>query len=93
VSSNTVTTAYADAMLVATPAELLVDGMLVEGKKPLKLTGVSQEQMAKMERKMTKLQGQCKTVEQTYATASPVHTSYPSKTWQRHDIARRRGLV
>jgi len=61
VSSNTVTTAYAEAMLVATPAELLVDG-----KKPLKLTGVSQEQMAKMEREMTKLQGQYKTVEQTY---------------------------
>lgn len=48
-------------MLVATPAELLVDG-----KKPVRLTGVSPEQMAKMEREMTKLQGQYKTVEQTY---------------------------
>ena len=37
VSANTETTAYAEAMLVATPAELLV-----EGKKPPKMTGVSQ---------------------------------------------------
>jgi hypothetical protein len=48
-------------MLVATPAE-----MLVEGKKPAKLTGLSQEQMAKMEREMSNLQGQYKMVEQTY---------------------------
>lgn len=61
VSANTVTVAYAEAMLVATPAE-----MLVEGKKPAKLTGLSQEQMAKMEREMSNLQGQYKMVEQTY---------------------------
>ncbi|ABR90625.1 Uncharacterized conserved protein [Janthinobacterium sp. Marseille] len=61
VSANTVTTAYAEAMLVATPAELLV-----EGKKPQKMTGVSQEQIAKMEREMANLQGQYKMVEQTY---------------------------
>jgi len=48
-------------MLVATPVELLVDG-----KKPQKLTGVTQEQMAKMEREMANLQGQYKMVEQTY---------------------------
>lgn len=61
VSANTVTTAYVEAMLVATPAELLV-----EGKKPQKMTGVSQEQIAKMEREMANLQGQYKMVEQTY---------------------------
>ncbi|MDO8812289.1 MAG: plasmid partitioning protein RepB C-terminal domain-containing protein [Gallionella sp.] len=61
VSANTLTVAYAEAMLVATPA-----AMLVEGKKPAKLTGLSQEQMAKMEREMSNLQGQYKMVEQTY---------------------------
>ena len=61
VSANTITAAYAEAMLVATPA-----AMLVEGKKPAKLTGLSQEQMAKMEREMSNLQGQYKMVEQTY---------------------------
>lgn len=49
------------ATLVATPADFLVDG-----KKPRKLTGVTQEQMAKMEREMANLQGQYKMVEQTY---------------------------
>ncbi|PIQ12829.1 MAG: chromosome partitioning protein ParB [Hydrogenophilales bacterium CG_4_9_14_3_um_filter_59_35] len=61
VSANTITVAYAEAMLVATPAAMLVDG-----KKPAKLTGLSQEQMAKMEREMSNLQGQYKMVEQTY---------------------------
>jgi hypothetical protein len=61
VSANTVTVAYAEAMLVATPAS-----MLVEGKKSAKLTGLTQEQMARMEREMSNLQGQYKTVEQTY---------------------------
>lgn len=50
VSANTITVAYAEAMLVATPA-----AMLVEGEKPAKLTGLSQEQMAKMEREMSNL--------------------------------------
>jgi hypothetical protein len=61
VSANNITVPYAEAMLVATPA-----AMLVEGKKPPKLTGVTQEQIAKMEREMSNLQGQYKTVEQTY---------------------------
>ncbi len=61
VAANTVTTAYAEAMLVATPAELLL-----EGKKALKLVGITQEQLAKMEREMASLQGQYKMVEQTY---------------------------
>ena len=61
VSANNLTVSYAEAMLVATPADLLLDG-----KKPQKLTGVTQEQMAKMEREMANLQGQYKMVEQTY---------------------------
>jgi len=61
VSANNITVAYAEALLVATPAAMLVDG-----KKPAKLTGVTQEQMAKMEREMSNLQGQYKMVEQTY---------------------------
>jgi ParB-like chromosome segregation protein Spo0J len=61
VSANTITISYIEAMLAATPA-----AMLVEGKKPAKLTGLSQEQMAKMEREMSNLQGQYKMVEQTY---------------------------
>lgn len=61
VSANTITIAYAGAMLVATPED-----MLVKGKKPAKLTGMSHEQMAKMQREMGGLQGQYKMVEQTY---------------------------
>lgn len=61
VAANNVSVSYAEALLVATPA-----AFLVEGKKPRKLTGVSPEQMAKMEREMSNLQGQYKLVEQTY---------------------------
>ena len=60
-SANTVTVSYAQAMLVATPLALLVDA-----KKSTKQAGVTQEQMAKMEREMGNLQGQYKLVEQTY---------------------------
>ncbi|WP_034295129.1 plasmid partitioning protein RepB C-terminal domain-containing protein [Herbaspirillum sp. RV1423] len=61
VSANNLTIAYAEAMLVATPSE-----MLVTGKKPAKLTGVTPEQIGKMEREMSCLQDQYKMVEQTY---------------------------
>lgn len=61
VSADNVTVSYAEALLVATPIELLVDG-----KKPQKLQGVTQDQMAKMEREMANLQGQYKTIEQTF---------------------------
>jgi len=61
VSANTITIAYAEAMLVATPAEMLVDG-----KRPAKTAGLGQEQIAKMEREMSNLHGQYKMVEQTY---------------------------
>jgi hypothetical protein len=60
-SANNMTVAYAEALLAATPAELLVDG-----KKPRKLAGVTKEQMARMEREMSNLQGQYRLVEQTY---------------------------
>lgn len=40
--------------------------MLVGGKKPIKNNGVSQDQMARMEREMSNLQGQYKMAEQTY---------------------------
>ena len=61
IAANNVTVAYAEALLVATPAARLVDG-----KKPAKLAGVTHEQMAKMEREMSNLQEQYKIVEQTY---------------------------
>ena len=40
--------------------------MLVCGKKPEKLLGITQEQMLRMEREMANLNGQYKLVEQTY---------------------------
>lgn len=61
VAANNISVAYAEALLVATPA-----ARLVAGKKPKRLTGVTQEQMAKMEREMSNLQDQYKLVEQTY---------------------------
>lgn len=61
VSANTLSVAYAEALLVATPTEMLVDGC-----KPKKLGGITREQMARMEREMSNLQGQYKMVEQTY---------------------------
>jgi ParB-like chromosome segregation protein Spo0J len=61
IAANNITVAYAEALLVATPAARLMDG-----KKPAKLTGVNPEQMAKMEREMSNLQAQYKLVEQPY---------------------------
>lgn len=61
VAANNLGVSYAEAILVATPIDMLVDG-----KRPEKLTGVTQEQMAKMEREMANLQGQYKMVEQSY---------------------------
>ncbi|QBQ95908.1 plasmid partitioning protein RepB C-terminal domain-containing protein [Paraburkholderia pallida] len=60
-AANNLSVSYAESLLVATPTSLLVDG-----KKPRKLTGIGPEQMAKMEREMSNLQGQYKLVEQTY---------------------------
>lgn len=61
ISANNLTTPYADALLAATPAD-----MLLEGKKPKKHAGVTQEQISRMERELANVQGQYKLVEQTY---------------------------
>ena len=60
-AANNMTIAYADALIAATPPHLLVSG-----KRPRKMAGVTAEQMAKMEREMGNLQGQFKLVEQSY---------------------------
>lgn len=61
VTTNNITVAYAQALLAATPINLLVGET-----KPKKLAGITAEQMAKMEREMGNLQGQFKLVEQSY---------------------------
>ncbi|WP_034300184.1 plasmid partitioning protein RepB C-terminal domain-containing protein [Herbaspirillum sp. RV1423] len=61
ISANILTITYAEAMLAATPPELLE-----ENEKPKKVRGVSREQIAKMEREMGGVQEQYKIVEQTY---------------------------
>lgn len=61
VSANNLTVAYAEALLVATSPSALVDGM-----RPRKVSGVTPEQMARMEREMANLQGQYRLVEQSY---------------------------
>lgn len=61
VSANNITIAYAQALVAATPSNMLVDE-----QKPKKLTGVSADQMAKMEREMGNLQEQFKLAEQSY---------------------------
>lgn len=61
-AANNLTASYAEAMLLATPPDQLVDGK----KPPRSSTGVTQEQMAKMEREMATVQGKYKAVEQSY---------------------------
>ena len=60
-TANNMTVAYAEALLAATPPHLLVSE-----KRPRKISGVTAEQMAKMEREMGNIQGQLKLVEQSY---------------------------
>jgi hypothetical protein len=61
-AANNLTGSYAEAMLIATPPD-----QLVEGKKTSRAsTGVTQEQMAKMEREMASVQRKYKAVEQSY---------------------------
>ena len=60
-SANSLTIAYAQALLAATHSN-----MLVSESKPKKLTGVTVDQMAKMERGMGNLQEQFKLAEQSY---------------------------
>lgn len=61
VSANNITIAYAEALVAATPSN-----MLVGETKTRKMTGVSADQMAKMEREMGNLQEQYKLAEQSY---------------------------
>ena len=60
-SANNLTVAYAEALLVATPAHALVTD-----KRARKISGVTPDQMARMEREMANLEGQFKLVEQSY---------------------------
>lgn len=61
-AANNLTVAYAEAMLLATPEE-----QLIEGRKRRKLAaGFTQEQMAKMEREMGSVQTKYKSIEQSY---------------------------
>lgn len=60
-TANNMTVAYAEALLAATPPHLLVSE-----KRPRKISGVTAEQMVKMEREMGNLQGQLKLVEKSY---------------------------
>lgn len=61
VATNNVTVAYANALLAATSATMLVN----EGK-PKKIRGVTPEQMAIMEREMSNVENQFKLLEQSY---------------------------
>ena len=61
VATNNITVSYAQALLAATPPNMLVN----EGG-PKKVKGVTADQMAKMEREMANLESQFKLVEQSY---------------------------
>jgi ParB-like chromosome segregation protein Spo0J len=61
-SANNITVAYAQALLAATPSNMLVGEV-----KTRKVTGVSSDQMAKMEWEMGNLQEQFKLAEQSYS--------------------------
>lgn len=52
VATNNITVAYAPALLAASPSN-----MLVNDDKPKKIKGVTEEQMSKMEREMSNLEG------------------------------------
>lgn len=60
-ATNNITVSYAQALLAATPST-----MLIGEAKPKKLAGVTPDQMARMEREMGNLQGQFKSIEQSY---------------------------
>lgn len=61
-AANSLTVNYCEALLAATPAELLV-----REARPSSMKGLSPEQMAKMEREMANLQSQHKVIEDSYA--------------------------
>ncbi|PIG08303.1 plasmid partitioning protein RepB C-terminal domain-containing protein [Comamonas sp. 26] len=62
ISANNITVAYAQALVAATPSNMLVGEI-----KTRKVTGVSSEQMSKMEWEMGNLQEQFKLAEQSYS--------------------------
>jgi ParB-like chromosome segregation protein Spo0J len=62
IAANSITVAYAEALLNATPPEQLADGHRPSKTKAI----VSPEHMAKLEREMDKVQGQYQHAEQTY---------------------------
>jgi len=61
ISANNITVSYAEAMLVATPVHLLV-----EGRRSAAHTGLHKDQIARQARELGNLQIQYKTAEQTY---------------------------
>jgi len=61
IDCNKFTSDYANALLALTPPDMLVDST-----NPRKQTGVTPEQLARMEREMANVQGQYKLVEQNY---------------------------
>ncbi len=61
ISANNITIPYAEALLAASPAHLLIGEV-----KPKKIRGVNAEQMLRMEREMTNLQEQYKLIEESY---------------------------
>ena len=61
IAADNITVPYAEALFASTPIE-----MLVNGQKPQKIRGITQEQMARMEREMANVQVRYKMVEQTY---------------------------
>lgn len=63
IAANNFTVSYAKALLLATPADQLVEP---EKKKPIK--GISEEEMQRMEREMENLRRDMKAVEEDYGT-------------------------
>ena len=61
VSTNNITVSYAQALVAATPSNMLVGEV-----KPRKMAGVNADQMVKMEREMSNLHEQFKLAEQSY---------------------------
>jgi hypothetical protein len=61
VATNNITVTYANALLAATPAN-----MIAGGEKPKAIRGVTSEQMAIMEREMSNVESQFKLLEHSY---------------------------
>ena len=84
--ANNLTTTYADALLAATPADMLVDG-----KKPKKRAGLTQEEMSRMEREMANAQGQYKLAVEDYGQDvlnQQLARAYLAKLLENKDVIR-----